>query len=497
MPPEKMQRAYARERQRTGIEGLDDVLEGGFPVHHMYLVEGDPGTGKTTLGLQFLLEGVRLGESGLYVTLSETAEELHDVADSHGWSLDGIAIHQLSDGDALGDESRYTVFQPAEVELGDTMQAVFANVERTKPHRVVFDSLSEMRLLARDPLRYRRQILSLKQFFTGKRCTVLLIDDRTTEDGDRQLHSLSHGVLRLEQLAREYGPARRRLQMIKLRGAAYREGLHDFLIQRGGLAVHPRLVASEHEVEYAKEAIVSGIAGLDQLLNGGLKAGSTTLFMGPAGVGKSLIAMNYAASAAERGGHAAIFAFEEDRRLLLEGAAAIGVDLARHVAAGAVTIHCTNPAEISPGGFVHLVRKAVERDHANIIVVDSLNGYMNAMPEEHLLDSHLHERFSYLRQRGVLTILTTAQHGMLGNMQTKIDVSYLADTVILLRYFEVRGTVRRAISVVKRRAGDHEKSIRELTISDSGLHVGDPLTRFQGVLTGVPQIMDGESLGTS
>jgi len=484
-----------RERQATGIEGLDDVLLGGFPVDRMYLVEGDPGTGKTTLGLQFLLEGVRLGEAGLYVTLSETAEELDDIAASHGWTLHGMEIHELATEESFSSDSQYTVFQPAEVELGDTMQAVYATIERTRPRRVVFDSLSEMRLLARDPLRYRRQILSLKQFFVGRRSTVLLLDDRTFEDNDRQLHSLSHGVVRLEQLSREYGPARRRLQIVKLRGSSYREGLHDFSIRQGGLAVFPRLVASEHELKFPNELVSSGIAALDRQLGGGLNAGSTALLMGPAGAGKSLIALHYAVTAARRGAHAAIFAFEEDRRLLVEASAGISLDLAAHIDAGLISVHFTNPAETSPGGFVHLVRNAVERENASIVVVDSMNGYMNAMPEERLLDSHLHELFSYLRQRGVLTILTSAQHGIIGPMHASTDISYLADTVLLLRYFEVRGSVRRAISVVKRRAGDHERAIREFTISKTGINVGEPLTEFQGVLSGVPQILTTNFVG--
>jgi circadian clock protein KaiC len=482
-------------RQATGIAGLDDVLGGGFPANRMYLVDGDPGTGKTTLALQFLIEGVAKGEPGLYVTLSETSEELRAVAASHGWSLDGVGIHELSDGDSLTEESHYTVFQPAEVELGDTMSAVFDTVDRTGPRRVAFDSLSEMRLLARDPLRYRRQILSLKQFFAGRRCTVLLLDDRTVETGDRQLHSLAHGVVRLEQLAREYGPARRRLQVIKLRGSAYREGLHDFVIRRGGLSVYPRLVAVDRDVMDTPETISSGIPGLDRLLGGGVKTGSTVLFMGPAGVGKSLVVANYVAAIAKRGKRVAIFAFDEDPQTLLAGTQGIGLSFAAAIEAGSITIRSPNPAELSPGEFVGYVRTAVEGEGARLVVIDSLNGYLSSMPEERLLDSHLHELFSYLRQHGVLTLTTMAQHGVLGSMQTMVDVSYLADTVVLLRYFEFRGAIRRAISVLKRRAGDHEKTIRELTISATGLHVGDPLDGLHGVLSGIPQIVGTEPAG--
>jgi circadian clock protein KaiC len=492
---DKAQIAYVAGRQATGISGLDDVLNGGFPAHRMYLIDGDPGTGKTTLALQFLIEGAGRGEPGLYVTLSETSEELRDVAASHGWSLDGVGIHELSDGDSLSEDSQYTVFQPAEVELGETMRAVFETVERTKPGRVAFDSLSEMRLLARDPLRYRRQILSLKQFFAGRRCTVLLLDDRTVETGDRQLHSLAHGVVRLEQLPREYGPARRRLQVIKLRGSAYREGLHDFVIRRGGLSVYPRLVAVEPDVVEIPKTVSSGIPGLDSLLGGGVNSGSTVLFMGPAGVGKSLLVAHYAAAFAERGGRAAIFAFDEDSQTLLAGTQGIGLNLAAVVDAGSVTIRSPNPAELSPGEFVAYIRAAVDRDGARLVVIDSLNGYLSSMPEERLLDSHLHELFTYLRQRGVLTLTTMAQHGVVGPMQTIVDVSYLADTVVLLRYFEVRGAIRRAISVVKRRAGNHEKTIRELTISATGLHVGEPLEGLHGVLSGIPQILPTENAG--
>ena len=479
------------DRLATGIVGFDDVIGGGFPRNHLYLVDGDPGTGKTTLGLSFLLEGARRGEAGLYVTLSETAQELNGIAASHGWSLDRIAIHELTDETGVSQDAQYTVFQPAEVELADTMRTVFDTVHRVDPLRVVIDSLSEMRLLARDPLRYRRQILMLKQFFSGRHSTVLLLDDRTVETGDRQLHSLAHGVVRLDQLAREYGPSRRRLQIIKLRGSAYREGFHDFVIRRGGLDVYPRLIAAEHERAFQPEAIPSGVAGIDALVGGGLTTGSTVLLMGPAGVGKSLVTAQLAAASARRGQRAAVFVFDEERQTLLDAAAGIGIDLAGDVARGQVTVQVSNPAELSPGEFTHRIRRAVEVDRVGVVAIDSLNGYMNAMPEESLLDAHLRELFSYLRQSGVLTLVTLAQHGVVGQMRTTVDISYLADVVLLFRFYEARATVHRALSVVKRRGGPHEATIRELTISSSGLHVGPPLVGFEGLLTGVPRHVAG------
>jgi circadian clock protein KaiC len=475
------------QRVETAIVGLDTILGGGLPAERLYLVEGDPGTGKTTLALQFLLAGARRGEAALYVTLSETHDELNAVAESHGWSLDGIAIHELSSDASLRSDTQYTVFHPSEVELGDTMNTVLQTLERVRPRRVVFDSLSEMRLLARDPLRYRRQILALKQFFVGHDCTVMLLDDRTAGAGDLQLQSIAHGVVRLETLLPEFGGARRRLRVMKLRGVAYTDGYHDYAIRTGGLEVFPRLVAAEHRVPYASETVSSGVPTLDALVGGGLSRGTSTLIMGPAGSGKSLLASHFVHQAASRGDHAAVFIFDEGTDTYFAGTKGLGLDMERLVHAGRLSLQQVDPAEMSPGEFVARVRESVERDNARVVMIDSLNGYLNAMPEERLLTLHLHELFSYLRQRGVLTISVMSQHGMLGHMHSPIDVSYLADAVLLLRFFEAEGAIRKAVSMVKRRAGAHESSIRELRISSAGISVGEPLANFRGIMTGVPR----------
>jgi circadian clock protein KaiC len=480
-------RMTSSSRVDTSIAGLDIILGGGLPGERLYLIEGDPGTGKTTLALQFLLAGARRGEPALYVTLSETHDELRAVAESHGWSLDGVAIHELSSDASLRSDTQYTVFHPSEVELGDTMNTVLATLERVRPNRVVFDSLSEMRLLARDPLRYRRQILALKQFFVGHECTVLLLDDRTAAAGDLQLQSIAHGVVRLETLLPEFGGARRRLRIMKLRGVAYADGYHDYVIRTGGLEVFPRLVAAEHRVPFTRETVSSGVPALDALVGGGLGRGTTTLLIGPAGSGKSLLASHFVHQAASRGDRAAVFIFDEGIDTYFAGTTGIGLDMASLVQKGRVSVQQVDPAELSPGEFVARVRESVERDDVRIVMIDSLNGYLNAMPEERLLALHLHELFSYLRQRGVLTINVMSQQGMLGQALTPVDVSYLADAVILLRFFEAEGMIRKAISMVKRRAGAHESTIRELHLSSSGISLGEPLTSFRGILTGVPQ----------
>jgi circadian clock protein KaiC len=479
-------------RLATGSAGLDDVLEGGFPANRLYLVEGDPGTGKTTLALQFLLEGARRGEPVLYVTLSETKEELTAVAGSHGWSLEGINLHELvPPEESLKTESQYTIFHPSEVELGETTRAVIEEVERIQPRRVVFDSLSEMRLLARDPLRYRRQILALKQFFAGRKSTVLLLDDRTSADADLQVQSIAHGVLMLEQLELDYGAERRRLRVSKLRGSRFRGGFHDFAIRTGGVEVFPRLVAAGRDQEFKPGAAASGVAELDALLGGGLDRGTSTLVLGPAGCGKSSLAAHFAAAAAARGERAAAFIFDEGVNTYLNRAAGLGTDLRAQVEAGRLMVQQVDPAELSPGEFAHTVCEAVERDGARLVIIDSLNGYMQAMPDERFLTAQMHELLTYLNQQGVVTMLLMAQHGFLGAMASPVDVSYLADTVVLLRYFEAAGSIRRAISVVKKRTGRHEDTIREMRLSASrGVEVGEPLKAFRGVLTGVPVLAD-------
>lgn len=478
----------APERLATGNDGLDSILEGGFPANRLYLVEGDPGTGKTTLALKFLLEGAARGEPVLYVTLSETREEITDVAASHGWSLDGVTLYELVPSEeSLKAETQYTIFHPSEVEFGETTTAVLEEVERIQPRRVVFDSLSEMRLLARDPLRYRRQILALKQYFAGRQCTVILLDDRTSTASDLQVRSIAHGVIELEQLALDYGAERRRMRVVKLRASRYRGGFHDFRIETGGVVVYPRLVAAEHRVAFPHEMITSGVAELDALVGGGLDRGTSTLILGPAGSGKSSIAAQFAAAAAERGERAASFLFDEGVNTYLSRASGLGREMKELVEAGHMSIQQIDPAELSPGEFAHFVRRAVDRDGARVVVIDSLNGYLQAMPDERFLTVQMHELLTYLNQQGVVTLLVLAQHGFMGsNMGTPVDVSYLADTVLMLRFFEARGEVRRAISVVKKRTGYHENTIREMRMSGGGIAVGEPLRDFQGVLTGVP-----------
>jgi circadian clock protein KaiC len=478
----------------SGSVGLDDILGGGFDADRVYLLEGRPGTGKTTLALQFLLEGVRQGERCLYVTLSESERELRAVVSRHGWTLAGIDVFELVPPEtSLDPEQELTLFHPAEMELSETTKSILDRVADVNPKRVVFDSLSEMRLLSQNSLRYRRQILALKNFFAGRRCTVMLLDDLSSSDHDLQLHSIANGVITLEQLSLDYGAERRRLRVVKMRGMKYRGGYHDFTIETGGLAIYPRLVAAEHHKAFLGEVTSTGSPELDALLGGGLERGTSLLLIGGAGVGKSSIALTYAMAAAGRGEGVAVFAFDEGLGTVFARAEGLGMPLQTHVNSGQICVQQIDPAEMSPGEFAHMVRHSVQQDGVRVVVIDSLNGYMNAMPEERFLVLQMHELLSTLNQLGVVTILVLAQHGLMGPMQTPLDISYLSDAVLMLRYFEAEGRVRRAMSVVKKRSGTHEDAIREFRLTAEGIKVGPPLTEFQGILTGIPNYRGGAS----
>ncbi len=473
----------------TGIEGLDSVLCGGLPRNRLYLLEGDPGVGKTTLAVQFLLEGARLGERGLYITLSETKDELLSVARSHGWSLNKFAIFELSAIEQqLQSETEHTFFHPSEVELNKTTRILMDQVETVKPARVVFDSLSEMRLMAETPLRYRRQILSLKQFLAGKKATVLLLDDRSSAREDQQVRSLAHGVLRLEKTLPIYGITRRHLVIEKIRGVKFREGHHDYSIQKGGIVVYPRMVAAEHHTEFVREPFPVGIEGFDSLLGGGIDRGTSTMIMGPPGTGKSTLAVRHAFVAASRGERVNCYLFDETIGTLTSRAMGLGMDIRPFIKSGILQVEQLDPAEILPGEMVFRIQEAVTKDQCRMVILDSINGYLNAMPDERYLTMQLHEMLAFLNQQGVISILVLAQQGLIGPMHSAVDLTYLSDTVVLLRYFEANGEVRQAISVTKKRSGTHERTIREFKIDpQNGISVGQPLREFHGVLTGVPQ----------
>ena len=477
-------------RIATGNAGLDKILRGGLPPDRLYLLEGAPGSGKTTLALQFLLEGVRLGEPTLYVTLSETGDELRGVAESHGMDISDIELFELASADdVLGEGREQSILHPWEMELGGAIRLIQEQVERVKPRRVVFDSLSEMRLLAQDPLRYRRQVLALKQFFAGRRTTVWLVDDLTGNEGQRDahLHSLCHGVVTLERLTLEFGAARRRLQVQKLRGVDFVAGYHDFVIRKGGIRVFPRLIAAEHHTDFVGEAVPSGVEALDALMGGGPLRGTSTLITGPAGTGKTTIALQYLAAACRRDEPCVLYQFDERVGTLLARARAMDMDLDSHLESGCLRIQQIDPAEVSPGEFAHMILDEVERRGARVVVIDSLNGYLAAMPQEDHLILQLHELLSYLSQQGVVTFLINPQHGLVGTMTSSLDISFIADAVMLLRFFEAQGRLRKAISVLKNRAGRHEDAIRELRVDAHGVRVGEPLTAFHGVMTGTPQ----------
>jgi circadian clock protein KaiC len=474
-------------RASTGVPGLDDILGGGLTKSRLYLVEGTPGTGKTTLALQFLLEGARLGEKGLYITLSETAGELEAIADSHGWSLNELALFELINDIGLDPDSEQSILYPSEMELGETTKSVMHEVDTRAPTRIVFDSLSEMRLLAQSPLRYRRQILALKHFFASRNCTVLLLDDKSSEPGDQQLHSIAHGVISLEQSTQEFGSERRRLRVIKMRGLKFRGGFHDFILDTGGLRVFPRLVAAEHRRNFAPVIHSTGSPGLDRLLGGGLVPGTSTLISGPSGIGKTTTAIRCVVSALERGQRAAYYLFDEGLGTLIARSVSLGMDIRPYIENGLLTIHHIDPAELAPGEFAHMLRCAIDHDSATYVVIDSLNAYLQAMPGEKFLLLQMHEILTYLSQQGITTLLVLGQHGLIGDMHSDVDLSYLSDVTLFFRFFEAEGRLRSAVVVIKSRTNDHERTVHEFRLHNGhGIQIGDALENFEGILTGLP-----------
>lgn len=486
-----MDKTSTSRKAETGVSGLDDILSGGLRRGRVYLIEGSPGTGKTTIATQFLMTGAAAGERGLYITLSETEAELRESAQSHGWTFEEPnAIYELVPPESLLDEDQQqSLLYSSDLELGETTKRVFAAIEKHNPQRIVVDSLSEIRLLAQSSLRYRRQVLALKHYFARSGGTVLMLDDLTSEMHDKTVHSVAHGVIRLEELAPDYGAERRRMRVIKYRGQNFRGGFHDMVIKTGGVRIFPRLISAEHKSQFVREALPSASPELDTLLGGGIERGSSTLVLGPAGTGKSLLTLTFAVRAIARGERAAMFIFDEELGLLLERAKGLGMDLAALQHGGDLLIEQIDAAELAPGEFAQRVRTCVEEREAKTVIIDSLNGYQAAMPEEKQLILHMHELLQFLNRQGATTFLTVAQHGLVGDMKAPVDVTYLADTVILLRYFEATGRVRRAISVIKKRTSAHEGTIREYRIGPDGITLGQPLTNFQGVLRGVPEMV--------
>ncbi|MBV9816253.1 MAG: AAA family ATPase [Alphaproteobacteria bacterium] len=483
-----------RDRASSGLVGLDEILGGGFVRRRLHLIEGRPGTGKTTLGMQFVLAGRDQAETALDVSMSETRGELEAVAAAHGWSLAGLELCELVPPDIDGAANRQTVFRPSEVELGETMRVLFNEIERVDPARIVIDSLSEMRLLAQNPLRYRREIFAFKQFLARRSATVLALDDMTSNSSDLQLHSIVHGVVSLEELALDYGAERRRLRITKMRGVKFRGGYHDYAIRTGGLEVFPRLVSAEPPQGVRKDIILSGSSELDALLGGGLRRGTSALLVGRAGSGKSSVALSIAYAAAKQGECASLYAFDESFDGIQERASGLGMNIGPLITSDHIDVKEINPAEMSPGEFTALVCRGVAERNASVVVIDSLNGYLQAMPQERFLPLELHQLLSYLNQHGVLTLLIMAQHGLIGAVEAPIDLSYLSDAVLLLRFFEAQGKVRKAISVVKKRIGTHEDTIRELRLSSQGLQIGEPLTDFQGIMSGIPTYLGSQSM---
>lgn len=478
-------------RITTGIPGLDEILCGGLPENQIYLLQGKPGTGKTTCAMQFLKEGARLKGKSLYVTFSETEQELETVAKSHGWDLSAIEILALSTiSRETAKQTKNTLFNPSEVELKRVIALLLDRIEQIKPDRLVFDSVSELRLLAESSLRYRRQMLSFKEFFIGRGATVLFLDDLTTEAGDVHVQSIVHGVLLLEKFRAAYGAERRQMHIVKLRGVAFRGGTHDYLIEQGGVRIFPRLVAADHPGEYNKKTYLSGVDSLDSLLGGGLDRGTSNLFMGPAGTGKSTLAMKFAATACERGERVALFNFEESVANVLYRARCLGFDLSKHLDSGHLTLRKIDPAELTPGQFASLLFESTTENKVDMVIIDSLNGYIHAMPEAQFLMLQLHELLAYLGNQGVVTIMVLAQAGIMGQMQTPLDLTYLADTVVVTRFYEAFGAMKRAIAVVKKRTGAHEDTLRELTIGPGGVNVGPILKDFRGIFTGVPVLVE-------
>lgn len=483
-----MTKTKQERKLKTGIQGLDLVLNGGVPVNRLYLMQGEPGTGKTTIGFQFLLEGIKVGERGLYISFSESREELEEVARSHNWDISQLDLLELGAiEEQLKPEAQNTIFYPSEVEMTHTTKVLMDYIEKIKPHRIVFDSISELRMLSESSLRYRRQMLALKQFFSKQRCTVIMLDDLTSSPKDLQVQSIVHGVINLQRLHPEFGAERRRLNIVKIRGVEYLGGYHDYVIRHGGVDVFPRMVSSDHESNPSTKKFSSGLKELDNLTGGGLDAGTSTLFLGPAGTGKSTLALQYALAAAARGEKAILLAFEESYSTMISRTSSVGMDVETYIKKGLIRFHKIDPAQLSPGEFTDLIKRSVE-DGFKVVSIDSLNGYLHAMPEEQFLTLQLHELLSYLSGQGVATLMVLAQQGVLGHvMNTPVDLTYLADTVLITRYFESHGDVRKAISVIKQRSGLHESTIRELMFTPKGLIVGQPLKEFKGVLTGVPE----------